>query len=336
MTEFAFIRLPDGSAWLGEGPFTSSEHPGDGEGVFYINDFDLTDPAPWKRPARLHAVTADSLQDVVGLNGDAPPKIAWAKPATEWFKMAFRRIRREVLARRLEKMVPVLTESGEVLDGCPLQLLARLMAGAPNSWGYAYVNEKSGFMGLTPELLFRSHGREVETMALAGTAKPGDQKDFDLDVKEIEEHEIVVRYLAERLGQLGEVSREPRHALQAGGLRHFQSTLRVLLREDADPGQLVPWLHPTPAVGCLPREDQWLLKLREYRKQLGVPGFFGSPFGFMRDGVCQIIVAIRGISWEGKKVSLPSGCGIVGGSAFDHEWRELRLKREAVLKLLGI
>ena len=46
--------------------------------------------------------------------------------------------------------------------------------------------------------------------------------------------------------------------------------------------------------------------------------------------------AAHGIAWQGDEVTLPSGCGIVGGSAFDHEWRELRLKREAVLRLLGL
>ena len=54
------------------------------------------------------------------------------------------------------------------------------------------------------------------------------------------------------------------------------------------------------------------------------------------DGTTHIVVSIRGICWEGNQISLPSGCGIVGGSAFDHEWRELRLKREAVLRLLAL
>jgi menaquinone-specific isochorismate synthase len=49
-----------------------------------------------------------------------------------------------------------------------------------------------------------------------------------------------------------------------------------------------------------------------------------------------MIVSIRGLSWQADEVQLPSGCGIVGGSAFDHEWRELRLKREAVISMLGL
>lgn len=349
MSDFALFRLPDGRAWLGDGPFVPLAHPPAEGGVFYINDFDLSDPQPWKKPARLRPVTAADLDQIVGQTSSASPVITWAKPATEWFKMAFRRIRREVLAKRLEKMVPVLTEHGAMISGTPLQLLDRVMTAPSNTWGYAWVQGDHGFLGATPELLFRNHGRQVETMALAGTAKPGAKEDFLTDVKEIDEHEIVVRYIQERLAPLGTVEREPRGLCHASGLVHFQSALRVTLREPVSPDRLVIQLHPTPAVGCLPRDETWLAKLRDYRKQLKVPGFFGAPFGFIEpresnapsallqsDSVCHMIVAIRGIAWQGSHVKLPSGCGIVSGSAFDHEWRELRLKREAVLNLLGL
>jgi menaquinone-specific isochorismate synthase len=337
MMEFALFRLPDGRAWLGEGPFTALAAAPAGGGAFYINDFDLNDPKPWKVPSKLRVITSETLARTIHLNGSQTPQINWAKPATEWFKMAFRRIRREVLAKRIEKMVPVLTESGTLTSGNPKRLLESIMNAPANMWGYAHVTESSGFLGATPELLFKMHAKELETMALAGTAKPGHQDAFLTDVKEIEEHEIVVRYLTERLQTLGEVVRQPRALCQTAGLVHFQSKLGVKLRQNVDPTQLVPLLHPTPAVGCLPRDEASLAKLREYRQQLKVPGFFGAPFGFSEnDGTTHVIVAIRGICWDGDKISLPSGCGIVGGSAFDHEWRELRLKREAVLRLLAL
>ena len=337
MTEFTLFRLPDGRAWLGEGPFTAlAAAPATG-GAFYINDFDLSDPKPWKVPTKLHTITADSLAQKIHLNGAQTPQINWAKPATEWFKMAFRRIRREVLAKRIEKMVPVLTESGTLTSGDPRRLLEAIMKAPTNMWGYAHVKESGGFLGATPELLFQVHGQDLETMALAGTAKPGNQDAFITDVKEIEEHEIVVRYLTEQLQTMGAVSRQQRTLCQTSGLVHFQSRLNVKLHVAADPAQLVPLLHPTPAVGCLPRNDASIARLREYRQQLKVPGFFGAPFGFAEaDGTTHVIVAIRGICWDGDNISLPSGCGIVGGSAFDHEWRELRLKREAVLRLLAL
>jgi menaquinone-specific isochorismate synthase len=337
MMEFALFRLPDGRAWLGEGPFTALAAAPAAGGAFYINDFDLQDPLPWKVPARLHQITASSLAETIHLNGAKKPQIQWAKPATEWFKMAFRRIRKEVLSKRLEKMVPVLTESGTLTAGDPKRLLEAIMAAPENMWAYAHVQEHGGFLGATPELLFKVRGTQLETMALAGTAKPGNQDAFLTDVKEIDEHEIVVRYLTQQLQALGVVTRDPRLLCQTSGLVHFQSKLSVQLNAAADPAQLVSLLHPTPAVGCLPRDAEALAKLREYRQQLQVPGFFGAPFGFAEaDGTTHLVVAIRGIGWEGDKVSLPSGCGIVGGSAFDHEWRELRLKREAVLRLLTL
>ena len=119
--------------------------PADGE-AFDVNDFDLSDPAPWKRPAKLIPVVADTLAGSAAWNG-APPHIHWAKPATEWFKMAFRRIRREVLAKRLEKMVPVLTERGTIVTGDPVRLLERVMNAPANTWGYGWVHGNEGFLG---------------------------------------------------------------------------------------------------------------------------------------------------------------------------------------------
>lgn len=338
MTDIAFFRLPGGRAWIGKGPFQSLATAPSGGGAFYVNDFDLSDPLPWKKPAELIEVTAAEIATLAAGEGAELPHVTWAKPATEWFKMAFRRIRREILAKRLEKMVPVLTERGHIVSGSPLRLLEKVMAAPENTWGYAFVQGEKGFLGATPELLFRSKGTDVETMALAGTAKPGDQQAFLSDVKEIDEHEIVVRYLTERLSPLGQVQRDARGLCYASGLLHFQSNIHAQLTSELDPDHLVRELHPTPAVGCLPREEQWLAKLHEYRVQLKVPGFFGAPFGFIEKdtGICHMVVSIRGLSWQGAEVQLPSGCGIVGGSAFDHEWRELRLKREAVAGMLGL
>jgi menaquinone-specific isochorismate synthase len=123
---------------------------------------------------------------------------------------------------------------------------------------------------------------------------------------------------------------------EAAGLTHFRTRLSVALAAPADLNALVRRLHPTPAVGVLPRDEASLARLMDYRKQLGAPAFFGAPFGLKVGDTFHCVVAIRGIGWNGREVLLPSGCGIVGGSAFDHEWRELRLKRESVATLLGV
>lgn len=326
--DVALFRLPDGRAWLGLGPFTETNvQPA--TTAFYINDFDLSDPNPWKIPQQLVEVTPGVLPPESDL------RVRWDKPITEWFKMAFRRIRREVLAHRLEKMVPVLTKKGLVLEGSIHSLLQRIATATNCGWGYARVNGDTGFAGITPELLFEQNGQTLQTMALAGTAKPGDDETFLRDSKEIEEHEIVVRFIEEILSSAGTVSRGQRGIYETSGLRHFRTPLSASLSADLGADELVRLLHPTPAVGCLPRTPEWLAKLREYRAMLKVPGFFGAPFGFAHEGTVHMTVAIRGIGWQDKELSLSSGCGVVGGSAFDHEWRELRLKRESVARMLG-
>ena len=330
MMDLALFRPPEGPAWIGYGPFTEATTCPDSASAFYINDFALSDPKPWKIPARLEVAETASLPADNGLS------VRWEKPVTEWFKMAFRRIRREVMAGRLEKMVPVLTEQGHVVTGDTSSLLRRVLTLPGSSWGYGRFQGHSGFAGATPELLFSLKGNQIKTMALAGTAKPGADEAFLKDAKEIDEHEIVVRYLLDRLSPLGTAKRAERGICETAGLRHFHSAVEVETSQPVAADDLVNMLHPTPAVGCLPRTEEWLAKLNEYRNRLKVPGFFGAPFGFSHQGSVQMVVSIRGISWDGTAVVLPSGCGVVGGSAFDHEWRELRLKRESVVRMLGL
>lgn len=329
MMDVALFRLPDGRAWLGQGPFEESavQPP---VSAFYVNDFALSDPRPWKIPSKLVEVTPGTLP------ADTALRVRWDKPVTEWFKMAFRRIRREVLAHRLEKMVPVLTEKGAVMEGQIDGLLRRIVSAPNGGWGYARISGDQGFAGITPELLFEKDNGTLKTMALAGTAKPGDDETFLRDSKEIEEHEIVVRFIAERLGTVGTVTRGERGIHETAGLRHFHTPLTAALTGSVSADDLVQLMHPTPAVGCLPRTAEWLAKLQEYRTLLKVPGFFGAPFGFSHEGVVRMIVSIRGVAWKGGELALPSGCGVVAGSAFDHEWRELRLKRESVVRMLGL
>jgi menaquinone-specific isochorismate synthase len=332
--DLAFFRLPDGRAWMGEGPFAEAAEPPPGD-AFYQNDFSLSDPKPWKIPTRLVALPDQpALSPYV--NGSKPAHVLWQKPQTEWFKMAFRRIRKDVLAQRLRKMVPVLTEEGTLSEGHLETLLHRVWQAPKGLWGYARLQDAGGFIGATPELLLQTQGRTLTTMALAGTAKPNGADSFATDTKEIDEHEIVATFLEDTLTPLGKVARSSRQISQAAGLTHFRTDLSVDLKAQPDLNDLVRRLHPTPAVGCLPRDEAAVQKLMEYRRLMKTPDFFGAPFGLKTGNEFHAVVSIRGISWEGNTVHLPSGCGIVGGSAFDHEWRELRLKREAVAHLLGI
>ena len=336
--DLALFRLPDGQTWLGAGPFAEHAAPPDAPEAFYVNDFALSDPNPWKVPARCVRLTSASML-TQELNGATPPRIRWTNPTTEWFKMAFRRIRNDVLGHKLRKMVPVLAETGHVESGQPACLLHRVLHAPEGLWGYGRVRDQEGFLGATPELLIQLTGNRLETMALAGTARPDDLAEFEHDAKEIEEHELVVGFLENALSPYGTVVRSPREIQDAAGLTHFRTRVTVELEQGSaqlDLNGLIRQLHPTPAVGCLPRDTTALETLAVFREQMLAPPFFGAPFGFKVGDQFHCIVAIRGLSWKGDQALLPSGCGIVAGSAFDHEWRELRLKRDTVARLLGV
>jgi menaquinone-specific isochorismate synthase len=71
-----------------------------------------------------------------------------------------------------------------------------------------------------------------------------------------------------------------------------------------------------------------------WRGRLGCPDEFGAPFGVWDCGKFEAVLAIRGLWWDGKRISLPAGCGIIEASRLVNEWRELRLKRAAVKAFL--
>lgn len=337
MDDFAFMQLAPGRYLCGLGPFDARETaPRDGSTAFYWNHFDLSDPRPWKVPARSFE-TAD-LRVLLPDNGLTPlPEIAWGGLGDTEVRAVFEEILEDIRQGKLKKSVPVLTERGILHRGEPAALVTAVNAAPDFLRGYGYRMGPTGLIGATPEQLFTVREGVLETMALAGTAPRHEMNDFPDDPKEIREHELVADYIEELLLPFGRVEREPRRVLDLGSMVHFLTTMRVRLDDpDTDYNTLIEVLHPTPALGACPRGDGALRQLVKYRRQLGVPEGFGAPFGALYEGHLQVLVAIRHLSWEGRDVALPSGVGLVEGSRFDREWRELALKRNSVKSLLGV
>ncbi|MEZ5305493.1 MAG: chorismate-binding protein, partial [Verrucomicrobiales bacterium] len=159
------------------------------------------------------------------------------------------------------------------------------------------------------------------------------------DPKEIGEHEFVADTLVRRLSPLGDVARAPRQLLDLGAAVHFHTRIDVALDAEPPVGELIARLHPTPAVGAVPRSAEAMAALHAHRAALGCPAAFGAPFGVMLPGgEFHGIVLIRGVFWRdgGVGLTLPAGCGIVAESDPDREWAELALKRRMVRGWLGL
>jgi menaquinone-specific isochorismate synthase len=328
----AWLARRDGCVLVGHGPFEASAKPPTEGVAFYVQDFALKTAQPWKIPSRVERTTTTEF----GSRFSHPPslKCLWQGLDPAPFSVVFQEIMSSIHGGVFEKTVPVVTESGTTEQAPGASIVAAMARQEMPLQSYGWIHPDCGFAGATPELLFSLHGSRLETMALAGTARSEDRDVFAVDEKEIREHEYVAQTLVSKLLDLGQLERRSREILDLGPIVHFLTLIHLNLQTPMNPEDLLHKLHPTPALGPLPRTNGTMDALLEWRNRLGCPPSFGAPFGLWDNGCFESIVAIRGIWWNGNQIHIPTGCGIIEASRLVNEWRELRLKREAVKCLL--
>lgn len=333
--EIAWLARRDGSVVVGYGPFRIVDAPPESGVAFYKRSFCEMDELPWHIPQRVEIVSLSQFQEMFG-NRSSSLVIDWETPDAMPFSLVFQEIMSCISQGLIEKTVPVVTERGRVRgsQSPTASIIAAISAQRAPLQTYGWVNGDSGFAGATPELLLSMRGLHLETMALAGTARQDDEAVFSVDEKEIREHEYVAQTLVAKLLDLGQLRRKDREVMRLASIVHFLTGITVELEALQEPRRLLRRLHPTPALGPLPRTDQTMAMLGEWRERLGCPMEFGAPFGVWDGDSFEAVVAIRGLWWQGNRISLPAGCGIIEASRLVNEWRELRLKREAVKRFL--
>lgn len=332
---FAFLDLADGRSLVGHGPFLSSAQPPQSGVAFYRNDFGLTSPEPWLVPQTWEIVAREEVASRIG-QVEGVPSCTWEAPDASAFAAVFQEISAAIRTGAFEKTVPVVVERGTLEESPGHRLLATAAGSEAPLLGYGFSDGSSGFAGASPEQLLSVTGGVLKTMALAGTARTEERDVLAVDEKEIREHEYVAQSLVSKLSDIGRVRRGPRGIMELGSIVHFHTPIEVDLAGDESPAQLVRRLHPTPALGSLPRTTETLEQLINWRRRLGTPEDFGAPFGAILNGEFHAIVAIRGLWWHDRDVILPAGCGVIEASRLVNEWRELRLKREAVKARFGL
>ncbi len=327
--DFALMKNTKGHYVLGHGPFVEhAECPTEGV-AFYVNDFGLNSTTPWKVPARV-----SYLDDFTAL-ADGSVDCEWESMELGGFAEVFAEVNASILRGEIQKAVPVVAELGKMVKGDPKDLIFQeqpdLLLNA-----YAWSVGDKGFCGLTPEVLFSYEKGRLRTMALAGTASLEEKEVFSVDQKEIREHEFVAQTLISKLGEIGMVKPEARSIMELRSLVHFHTAIYVGLYDAESLESLIRHLHPTPALGSLPRTQKSLSDLYEWRQRLGCPSHFGAPMGVYDKGEFHSVVCIRGIHWDADELRLPAGCGVIEASRLTNEWRELQLKRASVKKLFGV
>ena len=182
------------------------------------------------------------------------------------------------------------------------------------------------FVGATPERLVRKDGLAIDTEALAGSSSAAQAAELLRSPKEREEHDLVVREIVRGLAPLCvSLNHPPAPELRVlRHLLHLTTPIRGRLARPVHVLELVQRLHPTPAVGGVPRADA-VRFIAEHEPS--ERGWYASPIGwFDAAGDGEFAVGLRSGAIVGEKAYLYAGGGIVKDSDPASEYAETRLK----------
>src|SRR5438309_313902 len=337
MRDFAFIQTAPQRLFVGWGPFEQLPFRRPERPAFYVTDFFLDDPHPWRHPAEWEELSVEELAEKLGAQA-ANLRVEWEPAPNEEFGRLFRSAQEAMAQGRFSKIVPIVFESGEA-SADPRQWLVNELRSLPGGmWAYGYSYHSHGMIGATPELLFRSARRGYATMALAGTRPVARAEELLRDPKELREHRFVVDDIVRRLAPFGNLELGPIGIMRLPKIAHLITPIYFAENgaEKMSFAEMIRRLHPTAALGVSPRNEAGERWLREADRGVKRRSF-GAPFGLEReDRSALAVVAIRNVQWNGDQVRVGSGAGMLLESRVEREFEELREKREQVKALFGL
>ena len=225
----------------------------------------------------------------------------------------------------------------------PEPVLERLLKEQPTSYVFSIESGSNAFVGATPERLIKKEKNKVLSTCLAGSIARGktDEEDEKLgnallhDPKNLIEHQYVVGMIKEAVESVcSSVSMPSKPVLmKTRHIQHLYTPVTGEMEEATSIFHLVEKLHPTPALGGLPREEalEWILENENMDR-----GFYAAPIGWTdADGNGEFAVGIRSALIQGNEASLFAGCGIVEDSNPEEEYEETWIKFKPMLQALG-
>ena len=201
-------------------------------------------------------------------------------------------------------------------------------------------------MGASPELLVERSGRRVRSRPLAGTTDRANESDGVLprellsSVKDSAEHRLVVEAIGGALGPLCSQLDVPARPdlVHLHNITHLGTSVSGTLACRSDGSvptalDLVAALHPTPAVGGVPRDRALALIDRLEPEDRG---HYAGPVGYVdARGDGRWMLGIRSVTVQGPDARLAAGVGVVEGSDPSTERVETVLKLTAVFDALA-
>lgn len=223
------------------------------------------------------------------------------------------------------------------------QILSHVSNEQPESYLFGLEYEDMLFYGASPERLVKVQNGQAYSSCVAGSIKRGGTADEDealgqrllQDAKNLGEHAYVVDMITETFKENCEEIKVPNgpRLLKIRDIQHLFTPVEGALKESSSILQLVESLHPTPALGGVPRKEAMEL-IRAYEPMNR--GMYAAPIGWIdASGNGEFAVAIRSASLIHNKAFLYAGGGIVADSTPQSEYEETLVKFRPMLRALG-
>lgn len=235
-------------------------------------------------------------------------------------------------AGRNGKTVIARTICGTFNNFAPLEMARKYFKAFPTMFCFMFYHPRTGYwMSASPELLVEFDGSKGVTRALAGTRKACEGTSWDK--KNIDEHEMVVRDIRQRVRDLGDdwtcVANDSNN-LRYGNIEHLCTPMSIAYHGEgkADISTVIDALNPTPAVGGFPREEA-LADIAE------IEPIERKFYGGVISSKSLAYIILRCVHFDHRHWCVYTGSGITGLSDAEDEWAETEAKARPLINLLS-
>ncbi|MGE5179938.1 MAG: anthranilate synthase component I [Bacteroidota bacterium] len=235
-----------------------------------------------------------------------------------------------VLAHRLEATAAV----------SPFDVYRALRILNPSPYMYYLRYPERSVAGSSPEILVRTSGRNVALRPIAGTRPRGATREEDLALekdllaseKDRAEHVMLVDLGRNDLGRIAEIgsvrTTEFLTVERYSHVMHLVSHVEAKLREGLGPFDVLRACFPAGTVSGAPKKRA--MEIIESLEPSRRGAYAGAMGYFDFHGNADFCITIRTATFEGGRVHLGVGAGIVADSDPEEEWAETRNKARAV------
>ncbi|WP_107943038.1 isochorismate synthase [Metasolibacillus fluoroglycofenilyticus] len=275
----------------------------------------------------------------------AKPQItSYNEPHKEAYLQSIDEVTAKIKAQEADKVVIArsLALQFEEAVSSP-QILSHVVNEQPESYLFGIERTDMLFFGASPERLVKVENGRAYSSCIAGSIKRGTTAEEDealgqsllQDSKNRGEHHYVVEMITETFEKNCTTVKVPQQPklLKIRDIQHLYTPVEGQLTEGATILQLVKDLHPTPALGGVPRADSMQI-IRAFEPMNR--GLYAAPIGWLdADGNGEFAVAIRSAALLGNAAYLYAGGGIVADSEAQSEYEETLVKFRPMLRALG-